>query len=77
MAGLSDELCDVFVTFFDSVHSMNTVILCDMHVQCVCFLLFETRMNAIFSHDAEIFPGHTPFILASSFNNYVHNNHNT
>ena len=52
------------VTFFDSVHSMNTVILCDiLRVQCVYFLLFEMRMNAIFSHDAEIFPGHAPFIL--------------
>ena len=43
---------------------MNTVILCDMHVQCVCFFLFETRANAIFLREAEIFPGHAPFTLS-------------
>ena len=60
---LKYELCDVFGTFFDSVHSINILLYCVICMYSgVCFLLFETRMNAIFSHDAEIFPGHAPFI---------------
>ena len=44
---------------------MNTVILCDMHVQCVCFFLFETRANAIFLREAEISPA-TPLLYSNS-----------
>ena len=46
---------------------MNTVILCDMHVQCVCFFLFETRANAIFLREAEISPATPLLYSASSF----------